>query len=75
MAATSLGRITVDGDIPEYMAGVNRCGSVVAEEKDGETIKDYQELVDNKEFHSEIELVSFVAQKLGVSETIIRVES
>lgn len=75
MTAIALVRITLDNNVPEYMKGIIRCGSVISEDENGRTIKDHQELINNAEFHSESELLSFVAQRLGVSESVVEIQS
>jgi hypothetical protein len=65
--------VTLDDNVPEYMAGIIRCGSVVSEDEDGKE-RGHEELVDNAEFHSEKELISHVANRLGVNPSIIRIE-
>ncbi|WP_126536012.1 hypothetical protein [Aerosticca soli] len=67
--------IHLDDNVPEYMQGIIRCGSVVSEDEDGNELKDHQELIDNKEFHSEDELIEYVANKLGVSKNIVGVNA
>ena len=75
MTAVALVRVILDDNVPEHMMGIIRCGSVFSEDENGETIKDHQDLVDNTEFRSESELIAFVAQQLGISESIVEVES
>lgn len=68
-------KVHLDDNVPEYMNGIIRCGSVVSEDEDGNELKDHQELIDNTEFHSEKELVDHVAKKLGVSADAVCIES
>ncbi len=75
MTAITFVRITLDNNVPEYMNGIIRCGSVISEDENGNEIKDHQELIDDAEFHSERELISSVAKRLGVSESIVEIES
>ncbi len=75
MTAITFVRITLDDNVPEYMDGIIRCGSVISEDQNGNTIKNHQELIDNTEFHSESELIASVAQRLGVSESIVEIDS
>lgn len=65
--------VTLDDNVPEYMAGIIRCGSVVSEDEDGNE-KSHEELIDNTEFHAEEELIAHVAKRLGVDPSIIAVE-
>jgi hypothetical protein len=67
--------VQLDDDVPEYMNGIIRCSSVVSQDEDGNDLHDHQELIDNTEFHSEDELVSYVAGKLGVSEGIVGIDA
>lgn len=75
MTTTTLVRITLDDNVPESMSGIIRCGSVISEDKNGKQIKDHQELIDNTEFHSKAQLIASIAKRLGVSESIVEVES
>ena len=75
MASTAHIRVYLDDCVPEYMSGIFRCGSVVSEDKDGNDLQDHQEIVDNAEFHSEKELIEHVAERLGVTDDMISVES
>ena len=74
MKEIALVKIYLDDDIPEYMSGILRCGSVISEDEDGNELKDHQELIDNSEFHSEEALIKYVAEKLGVEIDIIVIE-
>lgn len=67
--------VQIDDDIPEYMEGVIRCGSVISQDEHGNNLKNHQELIDNTEFHSEDELISYVASKLGVSKDIVSIDT
>lgn len=58
--------------VPEYMTGVLRCESVRSYNEDDD-MTDHQELIDNMEFHSENELIQYVAKKLNVSTDIIEI--
>ena len=75
MTAITCVCITLDDNVPEYMDGIIRCGSVITKDENGNTIDDHQELIDNAEFHSESELIASVAQRLGVSESIVKINS
>ena len=74
MKEIALVKIYLDDDVPEYMSGILRCGSVISEDEDGNELKDHQELIDNSEFHSEEALIKYVAEKLGVEIDIIVIE-
>ncbi|MBF0349962.1 MAG: hypothetical protein HQM11_02970 [SAR324 cluster bacterium] len=67
--------VTLDQNVPEAMAGIIRCGSVISEDKNGNTVKDHHELIDNKEYHSKEELISDIAKRLKVSTSIIHIEA
>lgn len=62
--------IYLDEEVPEYMAGIMRCGSVISEDENGNET-DHQELIDNDEYHSGAEMITGVASKLGVNENIV----
>jgi hypothetical protein len=64
--------ISIDDNIPEYMIGIVRCGSVVSEDSNGNEI-DHQELIDNTEYHSEKEMVFDIAKRLKIDSSIIEV--
>jgi len=66
-------KIYLDDNVPEYMGGIIRCGSVISENENGDEIKDHQELIDNTEYHSTKELIEDVADKLGVSPDIVEI--
>lgn len=65
--------VTLDDNIPEYMQGIIRCGSVISEDEDGNAIKDHQELIDNKEFHNQSDLIAHVAETLQVDASIVEI--
>ena len=67
-------KVYLDDDVPEYMDGIIRCGSVISEDEEGNELKNHQELIDNAEFQSETELVNYVAEKLSVSFDIVGIE-
>lgn len=67
-------KITLDDNVPEYMDGIIRCNSVVAEDEDGNQVQDYPDLVDNTEFSSQDDMVTHIAAKLNVSTDIVIVE-
>lgn len=69
--------IYFDDDVPEYMDGIYRLGSVTSfyrkdeSEADDEYEINHQELINNDEFHSAYEAIEFVALKLNVDKSII----
>lgn len=67
--------VQLDDDVPDYMEGIIRCGSVISQDEDGNELEDHQELIDNAEFRSRDELISHVASKLGVSKEIIGIDA
>ena len=67
-------RVHLDDNVPEYMDGIIRCGSVISEDENGNEL-DHQALIDNAEFHSHEALKKYVASKLGVSIDIVDIET
>ncbi|WP_155998010.1 hypothetical protein [Thioalkalivibrio sp. ALMg13-2] len=67
--------VHLDDDVPDYMSGVIRCGSVISEDEYGSELKDHQELIDNAEFRSEGELIEYIASKIGVSKDIVGIKA
>jgi hypothetical protein len=67
-------KITLDDNVPEFMDGIIRCGSVIAEDEDGNKIQDHEELVDNSEFPSTSEMIKYIANKLNVSIDFVSIE-
>jgi hypothetical protein len=65
-------RIYLDDNVPPYMEGIIRCGSVISEDDKGKE-RDHQELVDNKEFHTREELIKDVSDRLRVKKEICEV--
>ena len=59
--------VFLDDNVPKYMSGIIRCGSVISEDENGNKIQDHEDLVDNLEFHSYEELIESVSRRLGVS--------
>lgn len=58
--------IYLDDNVPEYMEGVLRIGSVKISTNNNQEF-DIQEFVDNSEFHSEKAIENFVNKTLGTS--------
>lgn len=75
MTSIAYVRVYLDDDVPEYMQGIIRCGSVFSDDEDGNELKDHEELIDNTEYHSTQELISDVASRLGVSPEIVEIQS
>lgn len=66
-------KVYLDDDVPEYMEGIIRVGSVEIEDEGGNALSSKIDLVDNAEFQTERDLREYVAKKLGVSVDIIDV--
>lgn len=64
--------VCLDDNVPECMAGVIRCGSVISFNEKEESIN-HQELVDNTEYYSEYELIEGVSKKLNIHKDIIEI--
>ncbi len=62
--------VYLDEDIPEYMNGVFRIGSVILEDDQGKET-DHDGLVDNTDFHSLDNLKRTVADCLEVNNEIV----
>ncbi len=60
-------------DMPEYMEGIIRCGSVISEDENGNETE-HDELIDNTEYESTQDLINDIAKKLGVDPSIIEIE-
>lgn len=69
----TLVKISLDEDVPEYMNGIFRIGSVISEDEKGNE-SHHEDLVDNLEFRSIDALKQHVANSLNVDETIVEVE-
>lgn len=66
-------KVYLDDDVPEYMEGIIRVGSVEIEDEGGNVLSSKIDLVDNAEFQTERDLREYLAKKLGVSVDIIDV--
>ena len=64
--------ITLDDNVPEYMNGIIRCGSVVSYDENDQ-VTNYQQFIDNTEYHSEAECVKDISDKLKVSDSIVEI--
>ncbi|AWI08677.1 hypothetical protein [Ereboglobus luteus] len=73
MKKIALIEVMLDDDVPEYMDGILRIGSVISKNENDDEIKDHQELVNNNEFHSKDEIIRYIAKKLKVEETIVQI--
>ncbi|WP_145039030.1 hypothetical protein [Paenibacillus sp. Y412MC10] len=67
--------VTVDDNIPEYMGGILRIGSVeiIRENRTDNAPEMVDELVDNTEFHTEEQMRAFAAKKLNVSSDLVEI--
>lgn len=69
-------QIYLDDDVPDYMAGIIRVGSVNFFDEYGEEIEDSKlnnELVDNAEFRSDEELINSVAKRIGIHPSYVEI--
>ncbi|WP_151800794.1 hypothetical protein [Acinetobacter junii] len=69
----TLVKISLDEDVPEYMNGIFRIGSVISEDEKGNE-SHHEDLVDNLEFRSIDALKQHVANSLNVDGTIVEIE-
>jgi hypothetical protein len=69
----TLVKVSLDEDVPEYMNGIFRIGSVISEDEQGNE-NDHDNLVNNSEFHSIDALKKHVAHFLNIDETIVEIE-
>ncbi len=60
-------------EYPESMPGICRVESVTISINGGRSSFDDQDIVDNAEFHSDVELIEALTERYGVSEGIIEV--
>lgn len=60
-------RVYLDENVPEYMNGIIKCGSVISEDENGNQIQEHEDLVDNMEFRSREELRQSISQRLDVN--------
>lgn len=59
-------RVYLDSHEAMNMAGILRCESVIAYDENGNEIQNFQEVIDNTEYHSEDELLEDTARRLGL---------
>ena len=65
-------KVYLDDNVPNYMEGIFRCGSVIViDEKNNEINR--QELIDNTEYHSIEDLKNDIARRLKVNMDTIEV--
>lgn len=65
--------VYLDDNVPEYMDGIIRCGSVNIEYDDGSE-KDDDSIIDNAEYHSPSDLIDDIAKRLGITTDIVIIE-
>jgi tRNA isopentenyl-2-thiomethyl-A-37 hydroxylase MiaE len=65
--------VELDDEVPEFMAGTIRCGSVRSYDANGKLCVDYQDLIDNTIYHSEAELIEDVSRRLKFHSSIISI--
>ncbi|MWJ28327.1 hypothetical protein GPM19_08935 [Halomonas sp. ZH2S] len=63
--------VDIDENMPETMEGIIRVGRVLIE--NDEEVEDRQDLVDNTEFHSINELISFISSQTGIPESNVEI--
>jgi len=68
----TLVKVYLDEEVPEYMAGIIRIGSVVSEDEKGNE-RSHEKLVDNMEFSSEDLLKQHVSNYLKVAVSRIEI--
>lgn len=66
-------RVELSIEEPEEMLGIYRVENIQIYNDDDEMVYDDQGMVDNSEFHSENELVEYIAEEYGISTDIIEV--
>lgn len=67
-------RVYLDDDVPEYMQGIIRCGSIISEDEDGNELRSHEDLIDNTDYHSTQELIDDIAQRMGVSSKLVEIQ-
>lgn len=65
--------VILDNNVPEFMDGIYRISSVISYDSNDSQIKDYQSLIDNKEFYTHKEVIAYVSNILGVNGNIIEI--
>lgn len=76
MAKIVAAQVYLDEDVPDYMEGILRIGSVEFLDADGSTIDNStlnNQLVDNTEFQSYSSLIDWVAEKLELDTSDIEI--
>lgn len=68
-----IGRIELSIENPEEMLGISRVEHVMLYNENDEELYEDQEIVDNREYHSDENLILGIAKHYGVSEDIIEV--
>lgn len=66
-------KVYLDDNVPEYMLGLLRIGSVVSYDASDIKLADYPQFVDNREYHSTNEIIDAIASALEVSKDIIQI--
>ncbi len=69
--------VYLDDDVPEYMDGIIRVGSVQFFDENGNEIDNTDlnnKLVDNQEFRSEEQVIKSIAKRLDISVDNVEVE-
>lgn len=69
-------KVYLDDDVPEYMEGIIRVGSLEFYDIDDKSIKNVKlnnQLVDNTEYHDENELIEDIAKRLGLPSSAVEI--
>jgi hypothetical protein len=65
--------IVLDDNVPEYMGGIIRCGSVISNDENHEELKNHQCVIDNTGFQSDVDMIKYVADKLKVNSDCVTI--
>jgi hypothetical protein len=64
--------VILDDNVPEYMDGIMRCGTVRSIYDDGTSVE-HNELIDNTEYKNKQILKEDIARRIGVKKDLIEV--
>lgn len=64
--------VILDDSVPEYMAGIMRCGTVISIYSDGSSME-HSDLIDNSEYPNKKSLIADIARRIGIEEDLIEV--
>lgn len=65
--------VTLEDDKPDFLANILRCESVISYNTFGSEYN-HQELIDNTEYHDEIELIEDLANRLKIQKEMIHIK-